>query len=340
MRLFLGILSLLAIIIAIKLFCFHRMNTSKKDSLVSTVDVTYVKPLRIQKYISANGMIKSPLSVDIVSDVSGKILKVLFESGQKVQAGDVLLILDHDIISAEIEQAEAKYAYQRRNYQRFLELSKHGLISKDNIDNLKSQLDQELAQIHSLNAELEKRMIRAPFAGTLGISNVVIGQYIQPAEKIVNLQNTESLMLDLLVPAQYFNTIALGQFVSIEKIENKCGKVEAIDTKIDSHTHSLMVRVQIKNCHTASITGAFVSAFIFTSSDNFLSVPATALNYSLDGTSIFTVRGDIAQQIPVDADISNDVAIIKQGNLHAGDLVISVGQEKIFDGQKIKIQQG
>ncbi len=340
MRFFLVIFLMVITVTAVVIKSFFPQKIKGKNIPATLVDVVPAKKMLIPTLITANGIVKSVLSVDIVPDVPGKVMKIFFQSGQQVHAGDILLELDHDIISAKIEEAEAKYTYQKRNFNRYLELSKHGVVAKDNIDNLKSQLDQELAQIHSLKAELEKCIIRAPFSGTLGISNVSVGQYIQPAEKIVNLKNDESMVLDLMVPSKYINSIHLGQSVGIEKIENKCGRVEALDTKIDSHTSSLVVRVQIKNCHIKPVTGNFMTAFIFTSMDSFLAVPATALTYSLDGSSVFAVRDNKANRIPVEADLYNDLVVIKEGKLHSGDLIVSAGQEKLIDGSKVKVHVG
>lgn len=336
MRYLLGVCTCLIILVLTKIFLWHKLTeTNNKIMPLPVVDISHVKMLDIQNHITASGIIKSPLSVDIVSEVPGKVINVLFKSGQTVQKGDIVLILNHATLSAEIEEAEAKYIYQKRNFQRFLELAKRGVIARDNIDNLKSQLDQEAAKIHSLYAELDKRMLRAPFSGLLGISDISLGQYIQAGEKIVNLRNDKSIILDLILPSRYIQNIFIGQPVSINSLDNQCGSVETVDTKLESHTHGITIRVEMKNCHVSPISGTLVTAYILTMKSHFLTVPATSLNYSINGNSVFVIQGHRVKQVKVNVEVNDDMAIIKNGNLNQDDWVVSRGQEKIFDNQEV-----
>ena len=335
MRYILIFFGFIVVLIVIKQFAQSYTISHKKNISLPVVDVMKVQSIMIKKHLTASGVVKALNSVDITTDVPGRVTDILFLPGQFVHVGDTLLILDHTGITAEIQEEEAKYLYQKKNYHRFFELSKHDLISKDALDNLNSQLQQEIAKIHSLYAELDKRIIHAPFSGQLGLSDISVGQYIQTGEKIVNLSNNNILVLDLMIPAQYINTIFPGQIVGINSTNNSCGNIETIDTKIDIHTHSIGARVRLNNCHIKLVSGSLVSAYIFTSNNSYMTVAATALNYSMNGTSVFVVKNNQVHQTPIEAELNNDIAIIKNGKLRPGDLVVNLGQDKLFDNQKI-----
>lgn len=340
MRYLLGMLMMIVIVVFIKLFLHHsQLIKNKKTILSPVVEVIHAQSKNIQRYLIADGFIKSISSVDIMSDVPGKVNQVLFQSGQWVHAGETLIILDHAVISAEIEEANAKYIYQKRNFLRFLKLSQRGIIANDTLDHLKSERDQQAAKIHELYAELDKRIIRAPISGWVGLSNITVGQYIQTGEKIVNVRNDDSFVLDLMIPAKHIKNIFLNQSVGIETVGNRCGVVETIDTKIDNYTHGIPVRIRINHCHAPIISGEFVRAFLLYNSNRHIIFPATALHYSMRGSSIFVVKNNHVQQVPVDVLLDNDMAIVQSGNVHSGDVIVKGGQNKLFDNQNITMRE-
>ncbi len=339
MRIILLFGGVILLILIIKLFIFDGFTLHEKKSSVPVVSITQVKQVQFQQYITENGTLKSLQSVDIVADVPAKISQIFFVSGQHVKAGDVLFIQSHEEISAEIAEAEAKWVYLKKNFQRYALLAKKEMISKDYLDNLQSQLDQEQAKLRGLYAHLEKHIVRAPFEGKLGITQATIGKYLKSGEKVVNLQNDSKNVIDLILPVHVRNKITLGQRVAVGEVHDLCGQIAAFDTAIDAQTHGLTVRITLDHCHLNAVLGGSVPVFLFTTNERALAVPTTALHYSANGSAIYRVNANHVQLEPVEVEIDQDQAILKKGNMVAGEWVVSTGTEKITDGQIIKIHK-
>ncbi len=319
---------------------FHKISSHKRikaEQMIPFVEVTAAKVTHIRQYISVNGVVRSVRSVNVVSDVSGRIIKILFNSGQYVHQGDLLVVLDDELEKADLEEAEAKLRYQEKNFQRYVQLAKQGIIAKDNLDNLKSQVDQLKARVHRIHAEIEKRFIRAPFDGLLGIKQISQGRYVQPGDLLVNLQQRNSLSLDLTVPEKYINAFSLGQTIQVKEGKVEAGKIVAFDSSINNQTHSLLVRVLIDNKNSTLIPGQFVTAYLPITNKSVITIPMTAINYAASGSSVYVIRKQKAYLQQVELESNDDYAIVKKG-LKSGDVVVCAGQAKLFDGSKIKIR--
>ncbi len=316
----------------------HRNARVVVDKTAPIVDVISAEVTHVRQFITVNGVAKAIRSVDVVSDVSGKINKILFKSGQYVHQGDLLIVLDHETETAALEEAEAKLRYQQKNFQRYVLLAKKELIAKDNLDNLKSQLDQIKAQIHRLQAELDKRFIRAPFEGSLGIKQINLGSHVEPGTLLVNLQRKNRLLLDLSVPERYIKTLSIGQTIQIKEDTLESGKIVAFDSSINNQTHSLLVRAIIDNRISTLIPGQFITAYLPLTDNNVIRVPLSAINYDASGSTIFVIKNQKAYMQPIEVEITDDdYAIVKKG-LKVGDVVVCAGQAKLFDGIKVKIR--
>ena len=307
-------------------------KTNENDSIV--VETATAKMISTTQYLAVSGVIKSIQSVDIVSDTPGRIIKILFKSGQFVHKNDLLIVLDHEAEAANLAGAQAKLIYLQKNFTRYRSLEKREVITKDNLDNLQSQLDQTKADTKRLRAELDKKYIRAPFSGVLGIKQVSLGQAIQPSDKIIALERKDAMILDLTIPEQYIKYVHIGKSIKIKS--NLYGTIVALDSSINYATHSLAVRVLIKNNHLDAIAGEFVTIQFPLFTSNVITIPLTAISYDINGVSAYVVKDHIAHLKTVEADLHDNYAVIKKGILR-NEIVVSAGQAKLFDGAKVKV---
>lgn len=307
---------------------------SKSVENVPTVEVVAVKLESVPRVISSNGIAKPIRGIIIVPEVAGVVTKVQFKSGQSVVAGQILLELNHQDVSAELAQEVAKKAYLARNFQRYVTLAKQGVIARDSLDKIRSDFAAENAKVDELNAVVEKRIIRAPFTGVLGLKQINLGQYLQAGDQIVSLQQNQAVLIDLSIPPQQIENINIGEDVevAVSASRNVNGKIVAIDSKMNEKTYALQVRVKVVNVRQEIFPGTYVTArILLPSKDKFITLPQSALHYGLNGESIYVVRHHHAYQRLIQSEAINDQIIVKQG-LQQDEQVVIAGQDKLYDG--------
>jgi membrane fusion protein (multidrug efflux system) len=315
-------------------------NKSNKDNQSPIVEVTYAKNIILPKTLKLSGTVKSLQSIEVDAEVTTKIEKVLFKSAQQVQKNQLLVILEHTDAKAQFDQENEKLRYQAKNLHRYIQLANKNIISRDYLDNLQSQLKQQQSRVNGLYAELAKHYIRAPFSGVVGLKQIGIGQYIKSGDSLVNLQNTQSLIVDLSLPQQYLTFIRLGQSINIECHPEMKARIVAFDSHISLETHSLLVRIQITTTktitktHTESILGLPIIALLTLSSNPVLSIPASSISYGIEGMYVLTLKNKKVFKKFISAELDGDVAVIKKG-LQLGEAVVNVGGEKLQDGDII-----
>ncbi len=330
------ILIIIAVIFSI-LFFKNKIHTSyPKQNIFPAVEIASATMTRLHQYLPVQGVMKAIQSVDIVAEDPGIVTKIFFKSGQFVHQGDMLFLLDHEKISAEIDEIIAKLKYLEKNFQRYQKLAQQGIIAQDNLDKLTSDLAQEKAKQHQLQIALNKKFIQAPFDGVLGIKQISVGQHIESGRILVTLARNDAMLLDVTIPENNINQVYIGQTVHLQEPNDNEGKIVAFDSQIDNATQSLTARVILNNDHHSLVAGKFVTAYLDLSQKNVLTVPATAITYDQKGSAVFVVQNNRVQLKAVDAVITHNYAIIHQG-INPGDRVVSVGAEKLFDGEAINI---
>ncbi|MDW3643122.1 multidrug efflux RND transporter periplasmic adaptor subunit VmeC, partial [Vibrio sp. 1291-1] len=165
--------------------------------------------------IEAIGFIEPNQGVTVANETSGVIDKIAFESGTQVEAGQPLVLLDSEVEKANLKSSQAKLPAAEAKYKRYQGLFKKGSISKEAYDEAEANYYSLKADIESLKATIDRREIKAPFAGVVGIRNVYLGQYIQAGSDIVRLEDSSVMRLRFTVPQTDISRIKLDQEVDI-----------------------------------------------------------------------------------------------------------------------------
>jgi len=224
-------------------------------------------------------------------------------------------------------------------------------ISQAQLDASQAALTNAQAQALRQQAVIDKKSIRAPFDGRLGVSRINEGQFINPAEAIVSLQNSQSLYVDFNLPQKHVAELKVGQSISVYSTQEKDiridGFISAINAKVDSNTRNVLVEGKIDNQGGTLLPGMFVNVSIHIGEPkSWLTLPQTAISYNAYGSTLFiatkekdsaTDAKSVAQQVFVKTgDKRGDQVAVLEG-LSEGDMVVTSGQLKLKNGTPLII---
>lgn len=311
------------------------------------VNVTEARNQTWPRYIPATGWLKAVNGVDVSAEVSGRVEKINFQSGYFVSAGDVLVDLDDAVERAEIQSALAEVKLNELTAARYRKLRKSDATSQAKLDEAEANLSIARSNVARLRATIDKKEIKAPFDGVLGIREIDVGQYVQPGQKIVTIQDLSSMLLDFSVPQQYLANISTGQEVkmTVESYSDRVfkGTLTAVEPKVDLSSGLIQVQASFNNDSGLLRPGMFAKVDVaLPVEENQVVVPQTAVSYSLYGDFVYVIseddNGDLrAHQTVVEVkDRRENEAVIGSG-VSAGDKVITTGSVRLSNGAKVKI---
>jgi membrane fusion protein (multidrug efflux system) len=305
-----------------------------------------------QPQLNAVGTLRAIQGVDISSEAPGIVKKVHFKSGDRVNKGDLLLQLNTDEDRARLDSLRAAEKLAQITYKRDKKQLKVNAISKAKLDSSQADLANKKAQVAQQKAVIDKKQIRAPFSGQLGISTINPGQYLNPADKIVTLQNTETLFVDFSLPQKKMAGLSIGQHITIsvdtyDEI-SFAGLTTAINSVVDKNTRNLLIEAKIENIDRQLMPGMFVKVRIdIGESIPYLTIPQSSISFNAYGATVFIAQ-DIepenektpalaAQQIFIKTgDRRGDQVAILDG-INEGDMVVTSGQLKLKNGTPLII---
>jgi len=245
--------------------------------------------------LEAVGSLRAEKGVDISNELAGIVESIGFKSGDDVQEGAPLLTLRAEDSIAQLQALQAAAHIAEINYNRDKKQIAVQAIAQATLDNDLATLEGARAQVAEQKAVVDKKSIKAPFAGHIGIRNVDVGQYLQPGTAIVTLQQLAPIFLDFNLPQQSLAEIKTGQKITI-KNDTYSGKVfegeiAAINPKVDITTRNVQVRAQLSNADHALLPGMYATAEIAVGEPgNFITLPQTCITYNPYGDTVYIVR--------------------------------------------------
>ncbi len=297
------------------------------------------------------GTMEAVHGVTVSADLPGTVDKISFESGQYVHEGDVLVELDTRQERAQLAALEAQRDLARTNFTRMKQLLDAGVISRADFDASVAQQKQTEANVAETKATIDRKTIRAPFSGILGIRKVNLGQYLAAGNAIVPLQSLDPIYVDFGVPQQDAVQVRRGSTLHVRSEDlaghEFTGRVTALDSVVDEATRNVQVQATLANPGGKLKPGMFVQVQLgFGKSRSVISLPASAISYAPYGDSVFvitdlkdpkgnTYRGVRQQFVKVDGSRGDQVAIVS--GLNPGDEVVTSGVFKLRNGAAVKI---
>ncbi len=245
--------------------------------------------------LSSVGTVAAVRGVAITTEVPGVVAAIRFESGQTVRAGQVLLELDSSVERAQLASAKARKDLAESSLARSENLAGNAAISKAQLDTDQSALKTSAADVAALQAQIERKTIRAPFAGRLGIRAVNLGQFLSPGTVATVLESQGAVYVDFSLPQEEHARIKVGTPVRIT-LEGRGGEtldgaIAAIDPSVDAATRALKLRAGIANPGDRLQAGMFVRvAVVLPDRGVVVTAPATAVVHASYGDSVFVVE--------------------------------------------------
>ena len=289
--------------------------------------------------------------VTVSADLPGTVARINFESGQAVHEGDVLVELDTRQERAQLAAAEAQRDLARINFNRTQELVKQGVIAQTEYDNTSAQQKATEAQVGEIRATIERKTIRAPFAGILGLRQANLGQYLAAGQAIVPLQKLNPIYVNFGVPQQSAPQVRSGRTLTVTSDDlpgaTFHGRVTALDSVISQATRNIQVQATLPNPEGKLRPGMFVQVqVVLGASRQVISLPASAINYAPYGDSVFVVtnladpkgktyRGVRQQFVRVDGSRGDQVAVVS--GINPGDEVVTSGVFKLRNGAAVQV---
>ncbi|MFN3547439.1 MAG: efflux RND transporter periplasmic adaptor subunit [Mesorhizobium sp.] len=322
-------------------------NMPVAASPVSTVEVA---PITWTPGIRAIGTVGASRGVDLSVETTGIVKAIEFEANQRVEQGDLLVQLDNTQQQADLAAQRAQAALDVQNLVRAQELQKRGVGSETTVEQAQASASASAAQVEKLEAVLEQKRLVAPFAGTLGIPRIDVGQYLAPGTTVATLQNLDVLRADFSIPEQSLGLVQIGQPVRFGVTETDMpfnGRIIGIEPKVDAATRLVLIRAEISNPDGKLAPGQFVQVQVqLPEEDDVIAVPQTAVVTSLYGDYVYVVRpaegdgaaeGLVARQIFVKPGRRSDGRIEIMEGLSGGDIVVTAGQNRLNNGSPVII---
>jgi membrane fusion protein (multidrug efflux system) len=304
------------------------------------------------------GTMEAVQGVTVSADLPGTVERITFESGKWVHQGEVLVELDTRQERAQLADVQAQHELAHVNFGRMKELVDDGVISRMQYDQATADQRQSEARVNEIRATIERKTIRAPFSGVLGIRKVNLGQYLSAGDAVVPLQSLNPIYVNFNVPQQSAAQMRVGRDLRIaaDELPNKefAGRVTAVDSVVDQTTRNIQVQATLANPAGKLRPGMFVQVKVVIGAERpVVALPASAINYAPYGDSIFVVtdlkdakgqtyRG-VRQEFVKTAGARGDQIAIVSG-VNPGDEVVSSGVFKLRNGAAVvvnnKVQPG
>jgi membrane fusion protein (multidrug efflux system) len=305
-----------------------------------------------QPQIEAVGSLRAVNGADLAFEVSGIVTEINFNSGDDVEAGKILMRLRSDDDVSHLHALEATAELGEINYERDQQQFKIKAVSQATLDADAANLKNAKAQVAEQQAVLDKKALRAPFAGRLGVRAVDLGQFLSAGTPIVTLQALDPIYVDFFVPQQRLDQIKLGQdlVAKIDTYPDRTfpGTISAINPKVDASTRNVQVRATLKNAERILLPGMYATVDIAAGqSQRYVTLPQTAVTYNPYGETVFIVEEDgkdpkgqphlVARQSFVTAGPTRGDQVAILTGVTDGQTVVTAGQIKLRNGSTVLI---
>ncbi|MGE5353055.1 MAG: efflux RND transporter periplasmic adaptor subunit [Acidobacteriota bacterium] len=308
-----------------------------------SVEGFVVTPGKLNDRIVSTGTVLANEEVQLKSEVSGKITKILFKEGSFVRKGSLLVKINDADLQAQLTKANYKLQLAKDKEYRQKMMLKREAISQQDYDVALNELQSQQADIQLLKAQIDKTEIRAPFDGIVGLKAVSEGSYISPADKIATLQNINPVKIDFSIPEKYYSTVKTGTQINFriqgsEKVFG--GKIYAVEPKIDPNSRSLQIRAISRNEKSEIYPGAFANIeIVLREINNALMIPTQSLVPDFKGQKVFVIKNGKALSVPVNTGIRQESTIQITDGLSQGDTVITTGLLQLRPNMPVRISR-
>jgi membrane fusion protein, multidrug efflux system len=344
-----AVLVLFAVIAGIKVLTIMSMiaQAKRNASPAQTVTTTIAHYSEWQPEVTAVASVRAVHGVNITTEVAGLVRSIEFRSGDDAKSGQLLVQLNADTDVATLHSLEAAADLAATVYERDKEQYAAQAISQAQLDADAADLKNKRAAAASQAATAAKKSLRAPFAGRLGITTVMPGQYLNTGDKVVSLSSLDPVYVDFNLPQEQLAVVHTGLTVRVSSDafpkQTFTGKLTAIDPAIDPTSRNFMAEATVDNPQHLLMPGMFAKVAVLAGAEqHYLTLPQTAITYNPYGSTVFVAVRDAsgkltAQQtfVTTGATRGDQVAVLT--GIKEGDNVVTSGQLKLKNGSPLDI---
>lgn len=350
------LITVAVVAVVIFLLALPKLNLFKKEAQLSpggspqggrggklSVDAVVIKPAPLDNKLNVTGSVLPNESLELKSEVSGKIISILFREGKQVHKGDVLVQMNDDEIEAQLEKQKYNRKLNEDNEFRQRKLLEKDAISQEEYDNALNRLNTAVADIRLLETQLAKTKIQAPFDGVIGLRFVSEGAYISPSTVIATLYNISPAKIEFAVPGRYSSQVSPGKkirFTIESDLQLYEGEVYAIEPRIDPDTRTLKIRALAENRRGNLLPGQFVKVQVILGSiSNALLVPTEAVIPEQAGKKVFILENGKAKEVFIETGIRTANSLEVLTGLKANDTLLTTGILQLKHGMDVQISK-
>lgn len=283
-------------------------------------------------------------SISVHPQASGEVVELAVAAGDRVRAGDVLVRLDAAAETLSLERAAVDVEEAQLRFNRFQQLRPSGAVSVSQLDEARLALASARASAATAELALERRTVRAPFDGFVGLPRVTVGERVDSGTVLLTLDDRSSLHVDLDLPERLAGQVQLGQLLeaTTASVQDTTFQalVAALDSRVDTATRSLRVRAEIPNEADLLRPGMSFSLSLDLTGDRQLSVPPMAVQWERDGPFVWRIRDDVAERAPILLiQRQLDRVVLTSEALVDGDLVAVEGLHRLRSGVRVETRR-
>jgi len=312
-----------------------------RPDMVVPVKAHIVSLETLSNSVYTTGTILANEEVELRSEISGKIIKILFKEGSYVNKGDLLIKINDADLQAQLRRAESKVKLSEEKESRQRQLRDGNLISQEEYDNTVGELNVNQADYDLIKAQIDKTEIRAPFGGIVGLRSVSEGSYVTTATVMARLQDFNSIKVDFSIPEKYSASVKTGDELEFKiSGSNRLfqAKVYAIEPKINPGTRTLQIRAICNSSYKELIPGAFANVELnLKQIADAILIPTVSIVPELKGQKVFLYKNGIVNAQNVEIGIREETRVQIISGLQKGDTVITSGILQVKPKSKVKI---
>jgi membrane fusion protein (multidrug efflux system) len=301
-----------------------------------------LEPQPFESKLTFNGSLVADKSINIHSELRGKVEAIHFRDGQDVEQGDLIVVIEAGETAAELRSMQEQLALATTTAERLKNLFESGSVNASERDDAVSRRAVLQAEVERLQVRLAKTRIHAPFTGTLGLRQISPGDLIEPDTLITTLQTVADLKVDFNVPERYRALIEPGASLSLWVAghnEPFSASISAIDPQIDVATRTLTVRATVANPERKLLPGNYARVELISRDEAALLVPSIAVLQSLEAVSVFTVEDGIAVRREVETGYRDNNQVLILRGLEPGSEIITSGIQSVREGQPVTVRR-
>lgn len=338
------------ILLAMKFLFFPTPSPEKKgapggkkgEEMVMT-DGYIARVDTLSRTYTTSGNLIAGEESELRPEISGKIERIYFNEGEKVQKGKLLVKINDAEWQANLKKAGHELTLINQRLERQKKLLEVSGVSKEEYEATVAQANSIQAQMDAIQAQISRTEIRAPFNGTIGIRSVSEGSYVSPANRIASIQQVDSLKLDFNVPARFADILKKGvrvTFMPEGSSKENFAFIQAIEPRIDEASRTIAVRAYARNTTGTLYPGSFVSVLLpLPSGDKGFYVPSEAIVPGLKGKKVFvSEKGKAVERSVTTGERTQNQVLILEG-LNEGDTVLTSGLLSVRNGVKLKFRR-